>query len=290
MKFLFFKNLKIVRFLDFAKSARLRIVKRYFDDFLRQRASSVLIEGQKVYVPKFLEKSYQDFHEKYTIELFKKILKKGDVVFDIGANIGYYSFLATKLIGENGRIYAFEPDPRNYRFLIKNIKFNKRKNIKFFPIAVGNKIGESLMNLDIDSTESSIIKLRTRENAVLKSIFVPIMTIDAFVREHKVKKIDILKIDVEGSESLVIQGMQNTLRRSNSVVMFIEFCPRFLQDAGKAPIDFLAQLRYSGLRVLGIDEDMKRLFKKPENYIDKDGKILGKNKINLLAVKGKLKL
>ena len=80
--------------------------------------------------------------EKYETELFKKIVKKGMVVVDIGANIGYYTLIAAKLVGENGIVYSFEPEPNSHKFLCKNVEINNYTNVVPIKKAVSNKNGE----------------------------------------------------------------------------------------------------------------------------------------------------
>jgi hypothetical protein len=87
------------------------------------------VQGSKMYVdssdigvaPFLLE---WGFYEKYETALFKRLVKKGMVVVDIGANIGYYTLLAAHLVGDKGKVFAFEPDPNNYDLLCKNIEVN----------------------------------------------------------------------------------------------------------------------------------------------------------------------
>jgi len=69
------------------------------------------------------------FFEKYETKLFKKSIKRGMVVLDIGANIGYYTLLAARLVGDEGKVFAFEPDPYNYSLLRKNIEANRYNNV-----------------------------------------------------------------------------------------------------------------------------------------------------------------
>ncbi len=60
---------------------------------------------------------------KNTTQLFKKVINEGDVVVDLGANIGYFSLLAAQLVGARGKVYSFEPEPKNYHYLQRNIRF-----------------------------------------------------------------------------------------------------------------------------------------------------------------------
>src|SRR4030042_7144688 len=93
------------------------------------------IQGSKMYVnvhekdpsmrSTFRTYALNLIHEKATTELFKTMVKEGDVVLDMGANIGYFTILAARLVGKKGKVYSFEPEPRNYSYLKKNIELNK---------------------------------------------------------------------------------------------------------------------------------------------------------------------
>ena len=83
--------------------------------------------------------SFNPNYEKDEFDLVKRTIKKGDVVLDIGANIGVYTVLFAEIVGDKGRVYAFEPDPKNFALLKKNIEINKYKNVVLINKAVLNK-------------------------------------------------------------------------------------------------------------------------------------------------------
>ena len=106
------------------------------------REEFVEINGQKLFLDKedslMLSIKHHE-HEQLTVEYFKKIIKKGDIVLDLGANIGYYTLIFAKLVGEVGHVFAFEPDPSNFELLSKNVKENKHENVTLIQKAVSDK-------------------------------------------------------------------------------------------------------------------------------------------------------
>src|SRR4030042_1016047 len=130
----FFRNTKLHRIIPFRGELY---------DFLFQKlwtAGKILeIQGSKMYInvkeeDPNMRKTFQAYalnliHEETTTDLFTKVVKKGDVVVDLGANIGYFTILAAKLVGSQGKIFALEPAPKNFEYLNKNIQLNKYLNV-----------------------------------------------------------------------------------------------------------------------------------------------------------------
>lgn len=188
--------------------------------------------------------------EMMTTKIMQKYLKKGMVVVDIGANIGYYSLLAAKRVGPSGKVYAFEPAPENYAALKKNIEMNGYTNIIPVQKAVADKNGVVPFLLDVKEP----LAHRIQDNGDKKNnIEVSVVTLDDFFKD-KEKQIDIIKIDAEGSEMFVLEGMRRILTENKNLVVFSEFCPHLLEVSGVRPIDYLNKFTENDFKVYEIDE------------------------------------
>lgn len=137
--------------------------------------------------------------EAWETELFKKVVKEGMVLVDIGAHVGYYTLIGPRLVGNNGVVYGFEPDPGNYELLCKNINMNGSTNIIPVQKAVSNKCGKVRSWLcKVDSINHSLI----RANVLRKSGFIEVetVTLDAFLETTtgNTKEDIIVKIDTGG--------------------------------------------------------------------------------------------
>jgi FkbM family methyltransferase len=134
---------------------------------------------------------------------FEREIKPGSVVYDIGANVGYFSLLAAVLSGENGKIYAFEPLPRNIEFLRKHIALNKGLNIQVIEAAVSSHSGEAFFELGASSAMGHL----TAEGGLR----VNMVSLDTLVSNGEIAPPDYMKIDVEGAEHDVLRGAEEII-------------------------------------------------------------------------------
>jgi FkbM family methyltransferase len=147
-----------------------------------------------------------DRHEDFLRE--KYVLKKGDIIFDIGAHIGKYAIRAANLVGKEGKVYAIEIEPKTYEFLLKNIQLNKFED-RIIPrkIAISNKVGKSAFF--ISETRSEINSLHDDWG---KKIEVDTTTIDEIVKKEKLNKIDLVQMDIQGAEYEAILGAKDSIQ------------------------------------------------------------------------------
>jgi FkbM family methyltransferase len=151
---------------------------------------------------------------------FLRLLRPGDVVYDVGANIGWYSLLAARGVGPAGQVLAFEPSVANAACVRENALRNGFEHVTTIPAAVTDRSGWATF-LDKGSLEGRLSKddspEQTRRRAALDTRYrrtsvVPIIALDAWIAETGSQPPDVLKIDVEGAEAGVLRGMAHTLR------------------------------------------------------------------------------
>ncbi len=110
------------------------------------RPNIVDVKGNKMYINPKRNPAIALYdiggYENVETQLFESHIKEGDVVLDLGANIGYFTLIAAKLVGVNGKVYAFEPDPTNFSFLKRNVEINNYKNVVCEQKAVSNENGK----------------------------------------------------------------------------------------------------------------------------------------------------
>lgn len=160
------------------------------------------------------------------IKILKQEVKEGMTAIDIGANIGYVTLIMAELIGPTGRIYALEPDPRNFQILSKNIQANGYSGFVFpYQMAVSNISGVSKFYVSDKSNLGSMVQDERSKYA----IDVAVTTLDKFVRDKGSP--NFIKMDIEGHEVEALEGMSNTLKNAEShVKILIEIHQMYYSD------------------------------------------------------------
>lgn len=235
----------------------LTVYKFFFNKFWPY-TEIIEVQGSKIYINSkeeslSMKKTLEDYaksliHERATTDLFERVIKEGDVVVDLGANIGYFSLLAAKLVGSKGRVFSFEPEPKNFSYLKKNIEINNYNQVSAFQKAVSNKNGKTKLYIcDYDTGHHTInqyegVEAYSRGRETKKHfIDIETITLDDFFK-GKEEKIDVIKIDVEGAEMLALLGMDRILKENKNIKMFVEFFPLLIEKMRSFPKEFLRKI------------------------------------------------
>jgi FkbM family methyltransferase len=189
---------------------------------------------------------YLGTYEAGTVSFIQSYLKKGSVFIDAGAYNGLMSLVASNVVGKKGKIISLEPLAENYKALISNVTLNEYKNIVPLNIAVGAR-SELTQIYSSCFSKSSASLLPPRKKQGTKPLDVKMKTIDQIVSEQKMKKLDMIKIDVEGSELEVIKGGYNTLKR-NIPALIIEYSKN--RTITKALFSYLEKLKLYDVFIL----------------------------------------
>lgn len=187
---------------------------------------------------------FTGIHEAESTAQYKKELQPGMTIFELGANIGYYALIGAKAIGDTGRVIAFEPSPVNMETFRQNVTLNGLNNrIETYQRGIANINGIMKFNVVNKGNMSSFYK--RREDGVVEqveTIDVDVTTLDAFIEEHP-QKIDYMRMDVEGFEYEIFQGMQNVLKSKYAPEgFFIEIHSELLNENGHSCREFVENL------------------------------------------------
>ncbi len=153
--------------------------------------------------------------------IIKQTVKPGSICIDIGANVGIHTMSLAKQTGPTGKVYAFEPHPVIFSKLINNLSLNNFCWVEPTNYAVSNKKGSGKLQSDEKSSNQGMAYLNENAKIINSTSFdVQLTSLDAFVEEKKIAHIDFLKIDVEGHETAVFQGAQNTIKAHKPFIIF----------------------------------------------------------------------
>ena len=191
------------------------------------------------------------YYESNSVHLIEKLLTPGMVFLDIGANIGQYSLVASRCVGPNGQVHSFEPDPETFRWLTRNVRLNQLKNIPLNQVALFDETGKKDLYLATpqDTGSNSFAMPWTFSGETCE---VSCMTLDEYLKERRIDRVDVVKIDVEGSELPALMGGAECLFKSkNNPILLVEFEEKRQQAFGKscaALAEFLTKNGYALFR------------------------------------------
>ncbi len=194
-------------------------------------------------------------YEPAEVALVRSQVKQGDTVLDIGANIGYYSLIFAELVGDTGKVYAFEPDPSNFALLCQNIELNDYDNIEPIQKAVSND--NTVLNLHLCDANYGMHRIYD-SICCSEQVEVEAIRLDDFFADFK-GAINFIKMDIEGAEYAALQGMQQLLTQHQAVKLLMEFSPAALFEFGIEPQIFLDFLIKNNFKLQLVEDRLRDL-------------------------------
>jgi len=237
--------------------------------FVKRLQSDLLIElGLEDHIEKQL--FWYGHYEKKEMDTLLDFVNADSIVMDVGANIGYVSLLCSGK-APYGKIISFEPGPSLVQKMNKNLELNAIGNVLLLSSAVGEKVG-SCLYYESSLENTGMSGLSPAENYSHKMQSVPMTTLDQVVIDFNLQKVDLVKIDVEGSEESVLKGMQNVLKELRPFV-FMEISAFNLKRYKILPsaiFKLMADVNYRPFQI--IDSHCVT----PVNYLDEASLLLFK--------------
>jgi FkbM family methyltransferase len=166
------------------------------------------------------------------------------VFFDVGSNVGYYTLLAAPLVGQSGQIHAFEPVAEQHADLRANLERNQLLNVVPERLILTDRAGTMEINLGAeDNAGSASVNIVYREDRPTERV--DCTTLDKYLSERGLTRLDVLKIDVEGHEPFVVRGMSETLRKLKPLLL-VEVRGDMLEEVGSSREALFAQIAEHG--------------------------------------------
>jgi FkbM family methyltransferase len=224
--------------------------KAWFKEFDLQSLEGICVDlkGLKVYVPpRFIRHYVTNEYEPVTQKVFIESIRAGDTVLDVGAHIGFYAMLAAKVVGETGTVHAVEPCQDTLRLLRESIRANNLENVIVHGCAAGNS--NCLREFNITGSSDSHGFYAHPNIETLASVQVTQVKMD----DITAGPVNVVKIDVEGAEIEVLEGMESILMKSHDLNLFVEWFPAGMINAGRDPSELperLRKLNFKDVRVI----------------------------------------
>jgi FkbM family methyltransferase len=187
--------------------------------------------------------SYRNFatglYEKDVTELLMSVVSAGMTVIDLGASIGYYTLLASRLASVTGKVFAFEPDPDAYSYLRKNVDRNRCTNVRAVNKAVGDSV--DAVGFVRGGPERGFVSARLPSSLSIEAI-----TLDAYFARLGWPSAHLIKIDIEGSERVALLGMEELIWRNPAIQIIVELNVEAMSRAGGTLAQFVETLNRLG--------------------------------------------
>ncbi len=225
----------------------------YKNIFLKLKPNFIEINGMRLYLPKqdistekmMVKRTYEPIETK---QIIKNIIQN-DIVVDIGSNIGYYTILVSRIVGDKGKVYAFEPNKEILPILKKNIEINSCKNVSIIQKAVSEKNGRIKFYLmEENKAQSSTYKSgESNEEVEVDSV-----SLDKFFSGKK--KPNFIKMDIEGGELNALKGAKKLLKKN--IKIFLEYKPLKLKRQGLDPEEIKKILMDNKFKIKRLKESL----------------------------------
>ena len=222
------------------------IMKKFESNF---KSDYAIVQGSKMFLDPgdSLDLSINGVYGELDTKIIREEIHEGDIVIDVGANIGYYTLIFAQLVGSSGKVFAFEPESKNFEILKKNIEINNYPNIVAEQKIVSDKSG--IVKLFI--AEHGIVGHRiNQEKSSQKFIEVESIILDNYIKKLNLdNKINFIKIDVEGSEPKVLEGAKEIMQKSNQLKIFTEFNREAVEEYGIEPKEMIDLFYRNGFKI-----------------------------------------
>lgn len=208
------------------------------------------------------------YYDEAGILFLKKHISPGSVFVDIGANVGCYTLIASKIVGQKGKVFAFEPSLRVHEQLTANIAMNAFQNIQVEKIALFNETSKLSLKLS-SSANMGMSSVHAHDEETGEVEIVDAVKGDDYFLDKKIEKIDLLKMDIEGAELFALEGLQQTLRKYRPLLI-LEMADEILEKAQIQKSDLIQFMKNCGYQIMGMDTEGEIVSVDSKNLNDSD--------------------
>ena len=196
---------------------------------------------------------YYHCYEAEEARFLSRWLRTGDMMVDVGAHVGLFVLYGARLVGSSGVVHAFEPVPYNYERLSQNVALNGYSNVRLNRAAVGDHPGEVSLGMQGESAVGKATGGYSVGGGVGQVVTAPLVKLDDYLDSGTDGRLRLVKIDVEGLEPKVLDGLAETLRKNPPEAIMFELFAMMLERHGSRPAELYEQLRSAGYRLYELD-------------------------------------
>lgn len=204
-----------------------RIMPRQFTHAVNGQQMLIDLDEPDYHFRRILEDyAFLSEYESNTVAYLRKVLKKGDVVLDVGASLGPLSLVMSELVGDEGVVYSIEPTPTCFYYLCENIRLNNRKNIIPIQTAAWDR--------------DEVVKVQPTHK---RGFWANGVALDDLLERRGITKVDFVKMDIDGPEPVALRGLVRTFERNPKLQMIVEYYPKYIRNLGAgSPEEMVALL------------------------------------------------
>lgn len=205
--------------------------------------------------------------ERHEVSFILSALKPGMIFFDVGANAGLFAISAAKKIGGKG-VFAFEPCSSTCELLKRNLELNRLAGVNVVQSALGDSVGGGVLQINVRGRDglNTLGQATHPDSKVIGQENVRISTLDVFIREHDIPRVDVLKVDIEGAELMMFRGAQDLLSRADAPLILYEGFGSLTRGFGYHPVETLWFLESCGYSLFVLNSESGEITELKPDY------------------------
>jgi FkbM family methyltransferase len=205
--------------------------------------------------------------ERHEVAFILSVLEPSTIFFDVGANVGLFTISAAKKIGGKG-VFAFEPCSSTCGLLKQNLLLNRVADVNVSQLALGESVGEGVLQVNARGKDglNTLGSATHPESKVVGQEGVRITSVDIFMKDHKVPRVDVMKVDIEGAELMMFRGARDLLERADAPLILYEGFGFLTRGFSYHPVEILWFLESCGYTLFVLNSDTGEISELKPDY------------------------
>jgi FkbM family methyltransferase len=205
--------------------------------------------------------------EKHEVSFILSVLEPGMIFFDVGTNAGVFAISAAKKIGGNG-VFAFEPCSSTCELLKRNLQLNHLADVNVVQMALGESVGEGMLQINAPGKDglNTLGQATHPGSKVVGQESVRITTVDVFMKDNKIPRVDVMKVDIEGAELMMFRGARELLERPDAPIILYEGFGFLTRGFGYHPVEILWFLESCGYSLFALNSETGEISELKADY------------------------